>query len=161
VATRVSRGAAAIEAERFTVHPIPFARGSLSPLAAIASIAALRRVHRDVKPNITHHVALQACVLGMLSPLGPPAASINVVIGLGVRLTSDTGEARVGRALIGVTLRFLINRRDCVALVQNKDDRAALVSLGLAQNRIALIPGSGVDGSRLTPLAEPNGAPTF
>ena len=28
VATRVSGGAAAIEAERFILHPIPFARGS-------------------------------------------------------------------------------------------------------------------------------------
>src|SRR6266705_1778377 len=72
VATRVSGGAAAIEAERFTLHPIPFARGSLSPLAAIATIAALRRVRRDVKPELTHHVALQACVLGMLSTLGQP-----------------------------------------------------------------------------------------
>src|SRR6516162_6741122 len=161
VATRVSRGAAAIEAERFTLHPIPFARGSLSPLAAIASIAALRRVRRDVKPELTHHVALQACVLGMLSTLGQPAACINAFIGLGYSFTSETGKARVVRALIGLTLRFLINRRDCVALVQNKDDRAALVSLGLAQNRIALIPGSGVDVNRLTPLAEPNGAPTF
>src|SRR6266705_1358913 len=72
VATRVNDGAAAIEAERFTLHPIPFARGSLSPLAAIATIAALRRVRRDVKPELTHHVALQACVLGMLSTLGQP-----------------------------------------------------------------------------------------
>jgi glycosyltransferase involved in cell wall biosynthesis len=161
VATRVSRGAAAIEAERFTLHPIPFARGSLSPLAAIASIAALRRVRHNVKPELTHHVALQACVLGMLSTLGQPAACINAFIGLGYSFTSETGKARVVRALIGLLLRFLINRRDCVALVQNNDDRAALVSLGLAQNRIALIPGSGVDVNRLTPLAEPNGAPTF
>jgi glycosyltransferase involved in cell wall biosynthesis len=161
VATRVSRGAAAIEAERFTLHPIPFARGSLSPLAAIASIAALRRVRHNVKPELTHHVALQACVLGMLSTLGQPAACINAFIGLGYSFTSETGKARVVRALIGLLLRFLINRRDCVALVQNNDDRAAVVSLGLAQNRIALIPGSGVDVNRLTPLAEPNGAPTF
>lgn len=161
VATRVSRGAAAIEAERFTLHPIPFARGSLSPLAAIASIAALRRVRHDVKPELTHHVALQACVLGMLSTLGQSAACINAFIGLGYSFTSETGKARAIRALIGLLLRFLINRRDCVALVQNKDDRAALVSLGLAQNRIALIPGSGVDVNRLMPLAEPNGAPTF
>jgi len=161
VATRVSRGAAAIEAERFTLHAIPFARGSLSPLAAIASIAALRRVRRDVKPELTHHVALQACVLGMLSTLGQPAACINAFIGLGYSFTSETGKARVVRALIGLLLRFLINRRDCVALVQNKDDRAELVSLGVAQNRIALIPGSGVDVNHLTPIAEPNGAPTF
>jgi glycosyltransferase involved in cell wall biosynthesis len=161
VATRVNRGAAAIEAERFTLHPIPFARGSLSPLAAIASIFALRRVRRDVKPDLTHHVALQACVLGMLSTLGQPAACINAFIGLGYSFTSETGRARAVRALIGLLLRFLINRKDCVALVQNKDDGAALISLGLAQNRIALIAGSGVDVNRLTPLAEPNGAPTF
>jgi glycosyltransferase involved in cell wall biosynthesis len=161
VATRVNRGAAAIEAERFTLHPIPFARGSLSPFAAIASIFALRRVRREVKPDLTHHVALQACVLGMLSTLGQPAACINAFIGLGYSFTSETGRARVVRALIGLLLRFLINRKDCVALVQNKDDGAALISLGLAQNRIALIAGSGVDVNRLTPLAEPNGAPTF
>jgi glycosyltransferase involved in cell wall biosynthesis len=161
VATRVSRGAAAIEAERFTLHPIPFARGSLSPLAAIASIAALRRVRREVKPELTHHVALQACVLGMLSTLGQGAACINAFIGLGYSFTSEAGKARIVRALIGLLLRFLINRRDCVALVQNNDDRTALISLGLAQDRIALIPGSGVDVNRLTPLAEPNGVPTF
>ena len=51
VATRVSDGAAAIEAERFTLHPVPFARGSLSPLMAVSTIAALRRVRRDVKPR--------------------------------------------------------------------------------------------------------------
>jgi glycosyltransferase involved in cell wall biosynthesis len=161
VATRVSGGAAAIEAERFTLHPIPFARGSLSPLAAIATIAALRRVRRDVKPELTHHVALQACVFGMLSTLGQSAACINAFIGLGYSFTSETGKARAVRALIGLLLRFLINRRNCIALVQNKDDMAALVSFGLAQKRIALIPGSGVDVNRLTPLAEPNGAPTF
>src|SRR5215470_16452066 len=58
VATRVGNGAAAIEAERFVLHPIPFARGSLSPVATMSSIAALRRVHREVEPVLTHHVAL-------------------------------------------------------------------------------------------------------
>src|SRR5437763_2459797 len=62
VATRVSKGAAAIEAERFVLHPTPFARGSLSPVATLLTIGALRRVYRDVKPVLTHHVALQACV---------------------------------------------------------------------------------------------------
>src|SRR5215472_1016486 len=70
VATRVNDGAAAITAERFNLHPIPFARGSLSPLATLSTIAALRRVHRKVEPALTHHVALQACVLGMLASLG-------------------------------------------------------------------------------------------
>ena len=67
VATHVSNGAAAIEAERFTLHSIPFKRGSLSPVATLSTISVLRRVHREVKPQLTHHVALQACVLGLLA----------------------------------------------------------------------------------------------
>ncbi|MGB6797817.1 MAG: glycosyltransferase, partial [Xanthobacteraceae bacterium] len=66
VATRVQNGRAAIEAEGFTLHAIPFARGSLSPFATLKTLAALRRVNRDVAPDVTHHVALQSTVLGVV-----------------------------------------------------------------------------------------------
>jgi glycosyltransferase involved in cell wall biosynthesis len=161
VATRVSAGAAAIEAERFILHPIPFKRGSLSPGEVASTITALRGVHREVNPALTHHVALQACVLGMLATLGRPTACVNAFIGLGYLFTSDSGKARMGRRLVGMLLRFLVNRKDCIALVQNPDDMAALLSLGIAKSRIALIPGSGVDVERFTPVPEPGGAPTF
>jgi glycosyltransferase involved in cell wall biosynthesis len=161
VATRVSGGAAAIEAERFVVHPISFVRGSLSPLATLSTIAALRRVQREVKPALTHHVALQACVLGMLAALGRPVACVNAFIGLGYLFTSESGKARAARTLVGALLRLLINRKNCTALVQNPDDRAALLSLGVAKSRIALIPGSGVDIDCFTSLSEPRGATTF
>jgi glycosyltransferase involved in cell wall biosynthesis len=161
VATRVSGGAAAIEAEHFLLHPIPFMRGSLSPIATCSTIAALRRVHREVKPALTHHVALQACVIGMLAMLGRPAACVNAFIGLGYSFTSESRKARTVRALLGSLLRVLVDRKNSIALVQNGDDRAALLSLGIAKCRIALIPGSGVDVKRFTPLAEPVGAPTF
>jgi glycosyltransferase involved in cell wall biosynthesis len=161
VATGVSDGAAAITAERFILHAIPFVRGSLSPFTALSTVAALRRVHREIKPVLTHHVALQACVLGMLASLGRPCASVNAFIGLGYSFTSGTVKARTVRTIIRLMLRFLINRKNSIALVQNSDDMAALMSLGIAKSRIALIPGSGVDINRFTPLAEPVGAPTF
>jgi glycosyltransferase involved in cell wall biosynthesis len=161
VATRVNDGAAAIQAERFILHPIPFVRGSLSPLATFATVAALRRVRRDINPALTHHVALQACVLGMLAALGQPTACVNAFIGLGYSFTSGTGKARAVRTVIGALLRFLVNRKNCIALVQNNDDMAALIALGIAKSRITLIPGSGVDVNRFTPLSEPGGAPTF
>ena len=161
VATRVNNGAAAIEAERFILHPIPFARGSLSPIATLSTLAALRRVHREIEPALTHHVALQACVLGMLASLGRPCACVNAFIGLGYAFTSETHKARAVRAVVGLLLRFLIKRNNSMALVQNGDDMAALISVGIAKNRIALIPGSGVDVDRFRPLAEPVGAPTF
>jgi glycosyltransferase involved in cell wall biosynthesis len=160
VATRVSDGAA-IEAERFILHPIPFARGSLSPFAALRTIAALRYVHRTVRPDITHHVALQSCVLGAIAMLGRPDYCVNAFIGLGYSFTSNSAKARALRRLIGTVLRFLVDRDGSVALVQNGDDLSALISLGIAKDRVALIAGSGVDVARFTSLPEPQGPPTF
>jgi glycosyltransferase involved in cell wall biosynthesis len=161
VATRISTGAAAIASERFILHPIPFTRGSLSPLAALRTIAALRRIHRAINPDIVHHVSLQACVLGMIAALGRPCGSVNAFIGLGYSFTSNTAKARALRRLVGTALRLLVDRSGSIALVQNGDDLAALLSLGIAKSHILLIPGSGVDVRRFTPLPEPQGPPTF
>src|SRR5437764_8134289 len=149
VATRVGNAAAAIEAERFILHPIAFRRGSLSPLATFSTIAALRRVQRAVTPALTHHVALQACVLGMLAALDQPTACINAFIGLGYSFTSETIKARAIRSALSTLLRFLVNRQNCLALVQNRDDLEALTSIGIDKNRIALIAGSRVDTTLL------------
>jgi glycosyltransferase involved in cell wall biosynthesis len=161
VATQVSDGAAAIAAENFILHPVPFSRGSLSPFAALATIAALHRIHRAVKPDITHHVALQSCVLGTIAALGQPTACVNAFIGLGYSFTSNSAKARALRQFVGAVLRLLVDRDGSIALVQNGDDLAALMLLGIAKDRIALISGSGVDVARFTPLAEPLGPPTF
>ena len=64
VATRVNDGAAAIEAEGFTLHPIPLRRGGISPLSAIPAILALRQITGRIKPDIAHHSGLQCCVYG-------------------------------------------------------------------------------------------------
>jgi glycosyltransferase involved in cell wall biosynthesis len=161
VATRVKDGAAAIAGEGFILHPIPFARGSVSPLAALTTIAALRRVHRAVRPALAHHVALQACILGTIATIGRRCPCINAFIGLGYTFTSKTVKARAVGWFVSALLRLLIGREGSVALVQNGDDRAALISLGIAEQHIVLISGSGVDVKRFTPLPEPPGPITF
>ena len=62
VATRVVDGGAAIAAEGFTLHPVNFARGKISPFAAIATIAELRRINSEISPAVSHHVSLQSAV---------------------------------------------------------------------------------------------------
>jgi glycosyltransferase involved in cell wall biosynthesis len=97
----------------------------------------------------------------MLASFGQSCACLNAFIGLGYSFTSESGKARVVRKLVGSLLRFFINRNHCIALVQNPDDMAALLSLGIAKKQIALIAGSGVDIDRFTPMPEPGGAPTL
>ncbi len=160
VATRVVDGAAAIKAEGFVLHPVPFARGKLAPGATIAAIRALRRIHRTIKPAVAHHVALQAVVLGSLAAFGRPVATVNAMTGLGYTFISGSAKALWLRRLLGALLRFLFNRPWRIVLVQNPDDRAGMEALGIEAERIALIPGSGVDVEALQPKPEPPGATT-
>jgi glycosyltransferase involved in cell wall biosynthesis len=161
VATRVQHDAAAITAEGFTLHPIPFARGSVSPLPALVTIEALRRVNSQVAPDVTHHVGLQSSVLGLTATLGRRIPCVNAFVGLGYAFTSTSAKAHVIRFVIGALLRRLVDRDRSIALVQNGDDMAVLRALGVPEKRIALISGSGVDVDRFTPLPEPPTPVTF
>jgi glycosyltransferase involved in cell wall biosynthesis len=97
----------------------------------------------------------------MIAALGRRVACVNAFIGLGYAFTSDSAKARALRSIVSAAVRFLVDRDGSVALVQNRDDMAALMSLGIQKSRITLIPGSGVDVERFTPLPEPQGPLTF
>lgn len=161
IAASVGSNADAIRAAGFTVHPMPFRRGGLSPFGAISTILALRQIKRKVSPAIVHHVGMQICVLGGISSLGMKAPQVNAMTGLGYAFTSSTAKAQFLRVAIAVALRFLLNRDHAVFLVQNPDDRAALETIGIDPRRLARIPGSGVDTDKLTPMPEPEGPITM
>ena len=161
VATRVNSGGSAIEAEGFTLHPIPLRRGGISPLSAIRPIFALRHVTGRIKPNIAHHSGLQCCVYGAIAAFGRKFPYVSAMTGLGYVYTSVTWRSRLLRAILKRLLPSLLDRPGSVVLVQNPDDRAALVDLGIGEARITLIPGSGVDTDALQPLPEPEGPITY
>jgi glycosyltransferase involved in cell wall biosynthesis len=161
VATRVDRGANAIEAEGFTLHRIPFRRGGLSPFAAIPTILALRRLEAKIKPALIHHSGLQCCVYGSIASLGQDTPLVNAITGLGYIFTSVTLRTQLLRRSLVTILPMLLNRKRSFVLVQNPDDGSALKTVGIEQERIILIPGSGVDTDVLRPLDEPEGAITI
>jgi glycosyltransferase involved in cell wall biosynthesis len=161
VATRVVGGAAAIRAERFALHHVPFVRGRISPFGTLATIRALRTLHRAIAPDVVHHVALQAAVLGSIAAVGRPVRTVNALTGLGYAFTSGHATAMLLRPVLSALLCLLLNRPGQIVLVQNADDRDSMLSLGVARERIATIPGSGVDVQALQPQSESVGRPTI
>jgi glycosyltransferase involved in cell wall biosynthesis len=161
VATRVNDGGGAIEAEGFTLHPIPLRRGGVSPLSAIPAIRALRKITERIKPDIAHHSGLQCCVFGSIAAFGRKFPYVSALTGMGYVFTSATWRTSLLRTILKWLLPSLLNRPGDVVLVQNPDDRAALLDLGIRQDHIVLIPGSGVDTDALQPLPEPNGPITY
>jgi glycosyltransferase involved in cell wall biosynthesis len=160
VATRVDRHGDAIAAEGFTVHPLSWRRGSFDPIQLLRSAREIRALYRSLKPDLVHHVAIVPTVAGSLAALGLPIARLNAITGLGAVFNSDTPKARLARGPLKLLMGWLLRRPGAAVLVQNADDRAAIEGLGVPRKRIALVPGSGVDVARLTPLPEPGGPVT-
>src|SRR5262249_54556878 len=156
VATRIDRHGAAIEAEGFRLHPISWRRGSLDPRDLARVVREVRKLYRNIKPALAHHVAVPAAVVGSLAATGLQVVCLNALTGLRTMFSGDTAKVRFTRPLLKLALRGLLNRSRSAVLVQNLDDRAVIERLGVDPARIALIPGSGVDVDALNPLPEPS-----
>jgi glycosyltransferase involved in cell wall biosynthesis len=157
VATRVGDSAEQIRREGFLLHPIHWRRGSLNPVRLLAAVLETRRVYRQVRPDLVHHVAVVPTLIGSLAALGLPIVRLNALAGLGFAFTSDTAKARAVRPMASLLLGWLLKRPNTAVLVQNPDDHAVLAELGVLEERITLIPGSGVDIDILIPMPEPAG----
>lgn len=161
VATNVAEDGQDIEREGFVLHPIRFGRGRLSPFRMLRTILALRKIYRAVDPAIVHYVAMQPVVLGTVSSLRRRFASVYAITGRGHVFVGDTGAARALRRMILAMLRFGLNRHRAIALVQNPDDHAWLIDLGVKPEHITQIAGSGIDVDRFRPIPEPDGPVTI
>jgi glycosyltransferase involved in cell wall biosynthesis len=161
VAANVGEDADEIRQEGFIFHPVRFARGRLSPFRTLRTVTALRGLYRAIDPAIVHHVALQPSLLGIVAALGRKFATVYAITGLGHAFVADSDTTRSLRRGIRVLLRFGLNRRRAIGLVQNPDDREVLADLAVKPDHIALIPGSGVDADRLRPIPEPDGPVTI
>jgi glycosyltransferase involved in cell wall biosynthesis len=160
VATRVQAHGADIEARGFRLHPLDWQRGSANPLNVGSIVRQVRGLYRRLRPDIVHHVALQPAIVGSLAGAGLPVARLNALAGLGFVFTSRNPSALLMRPVLAMLVRLLFNNPLSVVLVQNPDDRDAVRALGVAAERVHLIPGSGVDTDVMKPLPEPDGEVT-
>lgn len=155
VATRVREHGEAIRREGFALHPLAWRRrgdGLVAHLRAIREIVAL---YRAEQPDILYHVALKPVLFGGLAarlafPAGKRPALVSAVMGLGASAASPWKRRALGAALRYATFSGAV-------IVQNPEDRDALMGFGLDPARIALIRGSGVDAAHFAVLPEPDG----
>jgi glycosyltransferase involved in cell wall biosynthesis len=91
---------------------------------------------------------------------GPERApvAIDSIMGLGSRFSAASFAARLRRPSLGIALRLAAGRGRGWVIVQNPEDRDALLTLGIARRRIVIIRGSGVDCNHFRPLPDPDAA---
>lgn len=155
VACRVRDHGEQIRSAGLRLLPLTLKRNSRDPWREIRAISEIAALYRTERPAIVHHVALKPVLYGSLAArlTGVPAV-VNALAGMGYVFTSDKLSARLLRPLIVQAFRLLLKRGRII--LQNPDDRAALLDAGVANaNQITLIRGSGVDTTQFSCAPEP------
>jgi glycosyltransferase involved in cell wall biosynthesis len=131
----------------------PMERRSLNPLRELALVLWLRQVVLREKVDLVHGFTIKCAVYGSIAArLARVPARVNAVAGMGYVFTSDEMKARVLRPVVSTLMRFALDGMGARLILQNPDDIALFKQSGLvADDRVRLIPGSGVDCQRFQP----------
>jgi len=149
----------------FRWNPAPMQRRSVNPVRELALIAWLRRFIVRERVDLVHGFTIKCAVYGSLAArwAGVPRR-VNAVAGMGYVFTSGDLLARALRPVVRTLLRVALEGPDARLILQNPDDATLFRQARLVdESRVRLIPGSGVDCRRFTPvepvvLAEGDGA---
>jgi glycosyltransferase involved in cell wall biosynthesis len=158
IVTRVRNCGDVIRRAGLRLIPFENARSSLNPFSDLWALARLVALYRREQPDIVHHVAMKPVLYGSLAAKTVRRARVvNALAGMGW-LFSEKGGARWLTPIVRRALKRLA--ASGLTIVQNPDDRAMLVELGIDPARIRLIAGAGVDLDLFRPSVAPNGPPT-
>jgi glycosyltransferase involved in cell wall biosynthesis len=160
----VTHGAPAQIAEAgFPFHQISRQAGGRRIFQEISALFGLRRLLRELQPDICHFITLRAVVHGLLALLlghVRPKMVVCSVTGLGFLFTDEGLRARLGRTVAGNLIGIMRRLVRPVFIFQNRDDRALFAARGwVPLCASCLVPGSGVDIRAFSKVDMPLGMP--
>lgn len=161
IMTRSGKYRSRLENEGFRIIPWKISRRSLNPIREIFSFLQVLRAYIREQPDLIHHVALKPIVYGGIAArLWGRICTVNSVTGLGPVFINSTPLMVFLKFVLTSALRWVFRASNCVAILQNEDDRDLFVKQKIAmRERTVVIPGFGVDTEHFQPFPEPPGVP--
>jgi glycosyltransferase involved in cell wall biosynthesis len=142
----------------FAHHPVPIVRGSFSPRKEPASLLALVRLMRLLRPDLAHLITAKPALLGGIAARLTGTPTVAAITGLGHIFTHDDARARAMRRVLLAGYRFGLGHRRNHFIFQNRDDCAIFEGAGLLHVADStIIAGSGVDLQAIKPRPLPAG----
>jgi glycosyltransferase involved in cell wall biosynthesis len=113
----------------------------------------LLRIYGREKPDVVHHFTIKAVIYGMIAAkIARIPFQINAITGMGYLFTGEKARSSLTRKVVVLCLQKLLSGKNCRTVVQNQDDQAALLNLGISRTEsLSLIPGSGVNLEKFAP----------
>lgn len=143
-------------------HPLPLKRGGVRPWHDAATLLALYRLYRSLRPDIIHHHTIKPVIFGGVCARAAGCQRVvSGVTGLGHTFVSRGAWANVRRALVKGAYRFALGQSRSRVIFQNRDDMASFLDAEIIPaGRARLIRGSGVDLAKYGVVPEPPGRST-
>lgn len=131
----------------------PMVRRSLNPLKEYSLLRWLRALLAKEEVNLVHGFTIKCAIYGSIAArLEGVSARVNSVAGMGYVFTSGGPRALILRPVLRALFRYAFAGDGTRLILQNPDDvdlfaRARLID----EEKVRLIPGSGVDCRRFVP----------
>jgi glycosyltransferase involved in cell wall biosynthesis len=152
--------AAALRKIGAEAREIPLRNVSLNPLALLRSIAAMRRLIREERPDVILSYTIKPVIVSALAGhLERVSTIVSLITGAGYAFTGGSEPKRIlSRAAATLLYRLALKRSD-VVIFQNRDDEALFRRLDLVpeESETHVVNGSGVDLDHFAPAPQPSG----
>lgn len=131
----------------FIFHELPSQRFGLNPLKEVKALFFFRRLYKQYKPEIIHHLGLKPILMGSIASLSINNKYVfNTYTGLGYVFIVDTFKTAVIRNMLLTVFYFLYKRKDIIAIFQNTTDFKLFKQRKIVSDRNGfVIKGCGVD----------------
>lgn len=133
--------------QEFPFYSIQFDAKGINPLKDIATVIALWRLYRNIKPDIVLNYTIKPNLYSTLVAYVLGIKVITNISGLGTLFIKLSFLTRFVQVLYKIALHF-----SCKVFFQNEEDRDLFIKKGLvAKEKCLLVAGSGVDLRKFSP----------
>lgn len=144
-----------LDREGFDYHALPLSRRGMNPLKELATVWALYRLFRQLRPQIVHLVTMKPVLYGgVTARLARVPAVVQALSGLGyLFLGHHSARRQALRLALRPAYQRALGHPRARVIFQNPDDQALFVDRGLVrQDKARMIKGSGVDPDTFSPV---------
>jgi glycosyltransferase involved in cell wall biosynthesis len=145
--------------ELLQFHPISFHRSSVGLWKELKALRELRKLYREIQPDIVHHVTIKPVLYGTLVARWVGGIQIlNAISGLGYLFIAQGWQSSIRQKILLWGYRTILHSRKVWILFQNPDDQALFFQHKIIHPQHAsIIKGSGVDLKQFAFSAIPKG----
>ena len=140
--------ASKLEALGFEYHNIDINNKGTNPLEDVLLVRAFYKLYKRIQPDVLLHYTIKPNIYGTTAARLAGIPVISNISGLGTVFLDHGLSSKMARLLYKGALRF-----PAKVFFQNAEDQALFIDSKLVANeKTGLLPGSGIDTQRYTPL---------